>query len=161
MIATSDILLSRFRQKDLPFVPGMVVKYGDLYNFYAACKNNGSGVGSIAPTGWHLPNDAEWQTLIDELGGVNFAGGHLKKEGVVYWETDQADNSSKFSALGAGFRYHDIGFTNILQTAHFWSSTEMNSTYSDYVYMISGDKSCYLSLPNTEPGNLIRFMKDN
>lgn len=37
--------------------------YGALYNFYAVETNK------LCPTGWHVPTDAEWDILIDHLGG--------------------------------------------------------------------------------------------
>jgi uncharacterized protein (TIGR02145 family) len=38
--------------------------YGRLYNWYAVNDNR-----VIAPLGWHVPSDVEWQTLVDYLGG--------------------------------------------------------------------------------------------
>ncbi len=39
-------------------------KYGKLYNWYAVNDSRG-----LAPTGYHIPTDAEWTVLIDYLGG--------------------------------------------------------------------------------------------
>jgi uncharacterized protein (TIGR02145 family) len=38
-------------------------KYGKLYNWYAVNDPRG-----LAPAGWHIPTDAEWTTLGDQLG---------------------------------------------------------------------------------------------
>jgi TolA-binding protein len=38
-------------------------KYGKLYNWYAVNDPRG-----LAPAGWHVPSDAEWTTLGDQLG---------------------------------------------------------------------------------------------
>jgi uncharacterized protein (TIGR02145 family) len=38
-------------------------KYGKLYNWYAVIDPRG-----LAPAGWHIPSDAEWTTLGDQLG---------------------------------------------------------------------------------------------
>src|SRR4030095_15485991 len=38
--------------------------YGKLYNWYAVNDPRG-----LAPTGWHVPTDAEWTTLSTCLGG--------------------------------------------------------------------------------------------
>jgi uncharacterized protein (TIGR02145 family) len=38
--------------------------YGKLYNWYAVNDPRG-----IAPEGWNVPSDDEWQLLIDYLGG--------------------------------------------------------------------------------------------
>jgi uncharacterized protein (TIGR02145 family) len=73
--------------------------YGLLYNWYAVNDPRG-----LAPEGWHVPSEAEWQTLIDNLGGESIAGVHLKASG--YWPV--ADNSSMFSALPGGWHYCDL-----------------------------------------------------
>jgi hypothetical protein len=44
-----------------------IIKYGALYNWHAATYNTGGA--SIAPAGWHVPTDVEYDTLVDTLGG--------------------------------------------------------------------------------------------
>lgn len=50
-----------------------ITTFGMLYNWYAVNDSR-----NIAPTGWHVPSDAEWSTLRSWLGGVTVAGGKLK-----------------------------------------------------------------------------------
>jgi uncharacterized protein (TIGR02145 family) len=38
--------------------------YGKLYNWYAVNDPRG-----LAPEGWHVPTDEEWETLTNKLGG--------------------------------------------------------------------------------------------
>ena len=45
-------------------------KYGRLYNWKEAME--------ACPSGWHLPSDEEWQTLVDFAGGDEVAGKKLK-----------------------------------------------------------------------------------
>ncbi len=47
-----------------------IEKYGLLYNW------NAVKTGKLAPKGWHIPTDTEWQTLIDYLiaNGYNYDG---------------------------------------------------------------------------------------
>jgi len=59
-------------------------KYGKLYNWYAVVDDNG-----LCPQGWHVPSDAEWDTLVTYLGGKDVAGAKMKakpvmKKGVKY-----------------------------------------------------------------------------
>ena len=48
-------------------------KFGKLYNWYAVIDNNG-----LCPQGWHVPTDAEWDTLVAYLGGEDVAGDKMK-----------------------------------------------------------------------------------
>jgi uncharacterized protein (TIGR02145 family) len=97
--------------------------YSHLYNWYAVTDNR-----NIAPTGWHVPTDAEWTTLTNYLGGENAAGGKLKETGLTHWVTpnDGATNSSGFTALPGGYRQDDGSFYNINDDVNWWSSTVNN-----------------------------------
>jgi uncharacterized protein (TIGR02145 family) len=50
-----------------------IKKYGALYNWYVVDSSNPK---KLAPTGWHVPSDAEWNTLQDYLiaNGYNLDG---------------------------------------------------------------------------------------
>lgn len=97
--------------------------YGLLYNWYAV------KTGDLAPTGWHVPSDAEWTTLATFLGGESVAGGKLKEAGSSHWESPNkgADNSSGFTALPGGNRNNGSTFYDIKSYGDFWSSTEDNA----------------------------------
>jgi uncharacterized protein (TIGR02145 family) len=95
-----------------------VTTYGRLYNWFAATDSR-----KIAPIGWHLPTDAEWTSLAGFLG--DHPSGKLKEQGTTHWlspNTD-ADNSSGFTALPAGYRVSGIFFYLGSYTT-FWSATE-------------------------------------
>jgi uncharacterized protein (TIGR02145 family) len=97
--------------------------YGKLYNWYAV--NDARG---LAPTGWHIPTDVEWLTLITTLGGEPVAGGKMKVAGTTRWSTPNtaAINSSGFAGLPGGIR-SDLGtFVNVGLGGYLWSSTEAN-----------------------------------
>jgi uncharacterized protein (TIGR02145 family) len=70
-------------------------KYGKLYNWYAVNDPRG-----IAPLGFHIPTDAEWNTLATYLGGANVAGGQLKEIGTIHWNSPNtgATNTTNFNA---------------------------------------------------------------
>jgi len=101
-----------------------VATYGRLYNWYAVSDSR-----NIAPAGWHVPSDAEWQSLVDYLGGDAIAGGKLKEAGTTHWLSPNtgATNESGFTALPGGYRYSGGSFFNMGYYAYFWSSTENNS----------------------------------
>ncbi len=101
-----------------------VATYGRLYNWYAVNDNR-----IIAPTGWHVPTDAEWQELIDYLGGDAVAGGNMKEEETIHWVSPNtgATNGSGFTALPGGCRNSGGDFLGMGYFADFWSSTEYNT----------------------------------
>jgi uncharacterized protein (TIGR02145 family) len=97
--------------------------YGALYNFYAV------NTGKLAPTGWHVPTDAEWTQLTDYLGGEYVAGGKMKA--TTLWESPNtgADNSSGLTALPGGGRGSSNGeFKGMGSHGLWWSNTLDNSS---------------------------------
>ncbi|MCB9034580.1 MAG: PKD domain-containing protein [Chitinophagales bacterium] len=92
--------------------------YGKLYNWYSV------NTGKLAPTGWHVPTDAEWTTLINYLGGESIAGGKMKSTSSL-WNSPNtgATNSSGFSGLPTGGRNGTV-FIYIGEETWIWSSTE-------------------------------------
>jgi uncharacterized protein (TIGR02145 family) len=111
--------------------------YGRLYNWYAV--NDGR---NIAPAGWHVPTDAEWQTLVDYLGGDAVAGGKMKETGTKHWQSPNtgATNESGFSGLPGGYRSYDGTYSHVGYLAVFWSSTE-NYSYDAWTRLLHYDYS--------------------
>lgn len=95
--------------------------YGKLYNWYAVNDPRG-----LAPSGWHVPTDAEWTTLTTSLGGDNVAGGKMKESGTTHWNgpNTNATNTSGFTGLPGGFRNHGGTFYSIGHSGSCWNSTE-------------------------------------
>ncbi len=93
-----------------------VAVYGYLYEWNLA--------QTIAPDGWHLPSQAEWQTLVDYLGGSDKAYNKLLEKGTAHWGSpNDATNESGFTALPSGYydtRYDEFG--------HMGELTEFHST---------------------------------
>jgi uncharacterized protein (TIGR02145 family) len=121
---------------DSTTTPSNRTKYGYLYNWYAAKGIYTTGTMTstdtlnICPEGWHVPTDADWTALTDELGGISVAGGKMKSIGTVsYWNSpnEGATNSSGFSALPGGYRIKDGSFNNLSNSAVFWRATEVNA----------------------------------
>jgi uncharacterized protein (TIGR02145 family) len=74
--------------------------YGYLYNNYVA-----TDVRGVAPKGFHVATQADWEKLMTSLGGAVGAGGRLKEEGFAHWNSaNTASNSNGFSAFGGGFK---------------------------------------------------------
>ena len=97
-------------------------KYGKLYNWYAATDPRG-----LAPSGWHIPSDAEWTKLTDYLSGTEAVGNKMKsKDG---WEDNgNSSNESGFSGLPGGIRTYNGTFKFIGKFGYWWSSTEFSTS---------------------------------
>src|ERR1035437_7888307 len=112
--------------------------YGKLYNWYAVNDPRG-----LAPTGWHVPSDAEWTTLITCLGGDAVAGSAMKETGTTHWTSPNtgATNSSGFTGLPGGGRNNDGTFGLVGNAGYWWSSSENDTpgAWARYLYYDDGD----------------------
>ena len=116
--------------------------YGKLYNWYAVNDPRG-----LAPTGWHVASNAEWDTLIAHLGGYYaFAGGRLKDTGTIeagtglwYAPNAYATNKTGFTGLPGGDRANDGTFANVGYHAFWWSSTP-SDMYHATIYLLNYDE---------------------
>lgn len=97
--------------------------YGALYNWYTL-----ENIAGLCPTGWSVPNDAEWTAMVNLLGGESSAGSKLKETGTTYWNAPNSDatNESGFSALPGGSRSEQGTYANIKWSAYFWTSSQFN-----------------------------------
>ncbi len=129
--------------------------FGKLYNWYAV------NTGKLAPTGWHVPTDAEWTTLITYLGGEEVAGGHMKSTSSL-WNTPNtsADNSSGFSGLPGGYRTAN-GFYFLSGTiGQWWSSTQNSSGDAWMRYLYHSSNSATRTINGKVNGFSVRCVKD-
>ena len=103
-------------------------KYGKLYNLYAII-----GYRRLAPDGWHVPQDEEWQDLWRSLGGYNEAGGKMKEAGTTNWLSPNAGatNSSGFTALPGGNRSENGTFSLINKAGIWWSNPSSEHDWSN------------------------------
>lgn len=140
--------------------------YGVLYNWPAAVNNakssdtNPSGVRGVCPQGWHLPSHAEWNELVDYLGGSAIAGGKLKH--TDYWLSPNigATNESGFSGLPGGI-YYFTSFYLLEKNGYWWSSTE-NEQGRPYNWHLSNDDTALTSYDGylKDPGLSVRCIRD-
>jgi uncharacterized protein (TIGR02145 family) len=134
-----------------------VATYGRLYNWYAVSDSR-----NIAPTGWHVPSDAEWQTLVNYLGGDAVAGGKMKEAGTTHWYSPNtgATNESGFSGLPGGYRYNVGTYNHVGYFAYFWSSTEFSSNSAWYRHLYYLYSDVYRNYDNKHFGFSLRCIRD-
>lgn len=127
-------------------------KYGRLYQWAAvmgldASYNSKVWSGTlprqgICPSGWHVPSDAEWNTLVTFIGGDSKAGAKLKSN--TGWEyvgiQGNGLDSYGFRALPAGYRL-GAGSNSVGYATGFWSSSEIAATVVRYRILNGGYES--------------------
>jgi len=131
--------------------PALGDVYGKLYNGYVPTDSR-----NIAPAGWHVPTDAEWQTLFDYCGGFGSGNSdYLKEAGLTHWnKTSARSNNTGFTALPGGSMYNASGaFNNIGVSTSFWSSKSGN-------FIVIGDGFGTCSFLSLAFGAYIRCVKD-
>lgn len=104
-------------------------KYGRLYNWLAVRDER-----KIAPEGWHIPTEDEWNTLANyAAANVGTAGSAAK---ILAAQTDwvsftevgtvgndlSTNNSTGFTALPGGARGESGSYQNIGESAMWWSN---------------------------------------
>lgn len=93
--------------------------YGFLYNWFAVKDPRG-----IAPKGWHVATDEEWNELVNISGGETEAAKALKA--TDKWEDNAGDpeKSNGFNAPPSGARRDNDGkFVLLNQFARYWTAT--------------------------------------
>ncbi|GBU25022.1 hypothetical protein R83H12_01661 [Fibrobacteria bacterium R8-3-H12] len=145
--------------------PSNCTKYGRLYDWAAAM--------TACPSGWHLPSNAEWNTLMKianpdcTINDRSCAGaGKLKASGG--WNSYNIPASTDdfgFSALPGGVRDKDGTFSGSGNLGIWWSATETTVTGITFVYYQSmnyNSESVERNLVNKEDGYLfnVRCMMD-
>ena len=115
-------------------------------------------VKGICPTGWHLPSQAEWETLITAVGGKFTAGKALKSQSGWSYNGNGTD-AFGFAALPAGFMQCNGCFDNNGRDAHFWSSTE-DGSYGAYSMKLHDSDDAFGSGDYKNYGNSVRCLKD-
>ena len=98
-----------------------------IYNWYAVNDTRG-----LAPIGYHIPKQVEWNQLVELLGGYAIAGIKMKcKEG---WELNgNGTNSSGFSGLPNSSKYKMLCIYWTSDEKNFWELEEVNENNTNYV----------------------------
>lgn len=122
--------------------------YGALYNWYAV--NNFT---ELCPAGWHVPNNEDWTTLTDFIGGMGSPHGNELKscrqinsplgEGCnttehprwIEHQTNFGTDDYGFSGLPGGLRFSDGFFVDVGGGAFWWSYSQASGYYGWYLYL--------------------------
>jgi uncharacterized protein (TIGR02145 family) len=144
--------------------PGIRKKYGALYNWYAVANPAG-----LAPQGWHVPSDSEWQALersvIDEKGTVKALA--AQTDWIASADTGaigndlSGNNTAGFSALGGGYRMGTSALFNGLNSVGYWWSSTKKDSAAAYMHYLVSDRA----LPGHDAeafnyGSAVRLVRD-
>ena len=121
-------------------------KYGRLYEWSAAMD--------ACPSGWHLPDTAEWKTLLAAVGGDSIAG--MKLKSTSGWNSDgNGTDDFGFTVLPAG------GWDNKMfegEAAGFWSSVGYGN-YAAAIRLLADAFAVRLISGRTYVGHSVRCVK--
>jgi uncharacterized protein (TIGR02145 family) len=140
--------------------------YGRLYNWYAV--NDARG---LAPQGYHIPSDAEWNKLVKYLDAgadttcsgctqSTIGGGAMKS--TTGWNAPNtgATNSTGFAGLPGGCRGISGSFFNIGANGYWWSSTEKDTTYAWSRFLLYNSSVVYRNYNTKSLGYSVRCVRD-
>jgi uncharacterized protein (TIGR02145 family) len=153
--------------------------YGRLYNWHAV------NTGKLAPTGWHVATEEDWNTLLNYVKANTGTSGSVAKAlaATTNWAASSDDgaigndltknNSTGFSALPGGYiyietealegYYYYIRFEDIGYSGGWWSSgsTTRDVRLVGAVSLDYDDNNLYLGYDFKEGGNSVRCVKNN
>jgi len=145
--------------------------YGRLYDWAtamalpAAC-NTSSCKGQITrkhkgicPTGWHIPSDAEWNTLMrfvnPNCSDNNYVCADVgtKLKATSGWNdyngrSGNGEDTYEFAALPGGGGYSDGSFYSVGYNGYWCSATEIDASYAYYRYMYYYTEDVYRNYTN-------------
>jgi len=106
-------------------------KYGKLYNPAVIFDSR-----SIAPTGWRIPDNSDWEELIqyirDLKNDFSIIGAKDKLKSKEYWlsENLQATDDFGFNGLPGGWWFSNDGkFIDLGYNGYFWSKSLTGADY--------------------------------
>jgi len=162
-------------------------KYGRLYDWSTAMGISSSynsnsynpsantNYRGVCPTGWHIPNNAEWDKLMRSVDGSTgtsspynspTAGRYLKAtdgwyncgKGSSY--SYQCEDTYGFSALPGGLGYSVGSFYDVGDGGNWWSSSEDGSSNAYLRYMVYYDEYVYYLINGKDYLRSVRCLQD-
>jgi uncharacterized protein (TIGR02145 family) len=119
------------------------------YNWYAVNDPRG-----LAPTGFHVPSDDEWQQLVDYCGGNEKAGNLLKS--TKKWN---GSGPKGFNAIPSGYR-DEIGYFNFQGDYGYWWSSSPMGPNAWFRNLGSGNSGVFRNYYYSRYGFSVRLIKD-
>jgi len=130
--------------------------FGKLYNWFAVNDPRG-----LAPEGWRISTDEDWDQLITFLGGGEVAGSKLKHT-IGWTKNGNGTNEFGFGGLPGGTRANNGSFneSGAGTIGGWWSATEAYNQYAWVRYMTYIDGRVYIDYYYKGFGFSVRCVKD-
>jgi uncharacterized protein (TIGR02145 family) len=153
-----------------------IKKFGALYNWYAV------NTGKLAPAGWRVPTDEEWDTLQDYLIANGYNWDETTTENKIAksmaaktdWQSSGDDaiwngvigndvaknNRSGFSALPGGIRKPDYNFGGLDSAGYWWSAANGGACASWSRRLVFDYEDLYRDFSFKSCGLSLRLVRD-
>lgn len=129
-------------------------EYGKLYNWYAV-----NDIRGLAPEGFHVASLSEWNSMIFTCGGELKASAEMRNE--TAWSGQvKGSNSTKFSALPAGFCDEVGEAAGIGISAWWWTSSEKDQSKGIALSMHNFNDAIHYWYSPKSYGSAVRCVKD-
>jgi len=139
--------------------------FGALYNWYTI------NTGKLCPASWHVPTDAEFNTLEIQLGmspGVVDVWGWrgtdqgTQMKSTMGWDAGgNGTNSSGFTGLAGGYRQGATGnWAGLGILTYWWSSTEQDTDLAWYRRLDGDSTNVYKASTLEKGGKYVRCIRN-
>ena len=130
-------------------------EYGVLYNWYAV-----NAPGELCPSGWQVPNKAQWEELRDYVLGEGYAEVNTPLRSTGGWiENDNGTDVFGFSGRSGGKRHPNGSFQAAGKIGLWWSRTA--SGLEAYRFRLDSDNSGQtINTEDWRNGFSVRCLKD-
>lgn len=135
---------------------------GKLYNWFAVKLlqmdiDYYNAANPSTPWGYRVPTQTDFDTLATTLGGASVAGGKMKVVGTDYWNSPNtgADNSSRFSAIGVGYRMTSGTFQQRSEVIRF----QVVDSYLNKFILYTSSELGASSINDSRYGSSLRLIK--
>lgn len=131
-------------------------KIGKLYNWYAVNDPRG-----LAPEGYHIPNEKDWNTLIQYLGGELDAAPKMRIGKEWGDSITSQDDKSNFAAIPAGWIIAKPEVTTFsTEGAYWWCATQLSLKFAWTRFLVFNSREVKSFCFPKASGLAVRCVKD-
>lgn len=113
---------------------GNTATYGLVYNQFAVTGSTvgGAANNNLCPSGYHVPTNAEFETLNTYLGGLSPGNAGTQMKSTTLWSSGNGTNSSGFNGLPPGTRVAGGSWGDFSLYGYFWTTSSGSVWYLSF-----------------------------